>query len=539
MNKTININLSGMVFNIEENAYQLLKDYLQAIKNKFKNEEGCDEIIADIEARLAELLKVNIHAGKQVLIENDITQAINIMGKPDDFGESTPEEKQTQTEGKQNKTRRVFRDGDNKTLGGVCSGIAAYFDTDPLWIRVLFLVLFFGFGTGFFIYIILWIIIPEAKTTAQKLEMRGEPIDMHTISKTVKEEAEQLKNRLQNLGEDMRKSNVGGKVGNLLYQIFHAFFNIISKVVGLVFTLVGLCVFALILCILFNVGKVFNLSIHDFFYSFVGADFSVFYIKTGLFLFLGIPFIMLMYKGTKLLLSIRGTYLWLNITAGTLWFMGLVMCLYVFMHVAADFSEETALKQRIPLLNTTTDTLIIQSEASELNTDVVSGFDWDRSHWYINTSKQPNEWWGKAKLTIIPSENDSLYAFVIKSAHGKEKQEAAERAKRIWYNYKNQNDTLLLDKYFGFTNQNKYRNQEVEILLKVPKNKIIFLDETLRDMLFDTENINEITDEEMINKYWQMTPNGLNYLAPLEPAKTPEPAAAPSPQKAPKKPACN
>src|ERR1017187_4997265 len=115
MNKTVNINLAGLVFNIEETAYQLLKDYLSAIKNHFKEEEGCEEIVADIEARLAELLKAKTHAGKQVLIEADINEAINTMGKPEDFtdGEDASSAQEQKSKQHKNKTRRVFRDGDN------------------------------------------------------------------------------------------------------------------------------------------------------------------------------------------------------------------------------------------------------------------------------------------------------------------------------------------------------------------------------------------------------------------------------------------
>src|ERR1700757_3290127 len=129
MNKTLTINLAGLVFNIEENAYQLLKDYLAAIKNQFKNEEGADEIVADIEARLAELLKAKTHAGKQVLVNTDVNDAINIMGQPEDMAETTSadenkDEHHSHQSYYSNKRRRVFRDPDSKILGGVCSGIA-------------------------------------------------------------------------------------------------------------------------------------------------------------------------------------------------------------------------------------------------------------------------------------------------------------------------------------------------------------------------------------------------------------------------------
>ena len=176
MNKTLTINISGIVFNIEEDAYENLKNYLAQIKRHFQNEEGCDEIVADIESRLAELLKSKTGASKQVLLNSDVEEAINVMGKPEDFGGEGQAEEKTNTKTAYTGStgrRRVFRDPDNKVLGGVCSGIANYFDTDPLWIRLALVVMFFGFGSGFLLYIILWVIIPEAKTTAEKLEMRS------------------------------------------------------------------------------------------------------------------------------------------------------------------------------------------------------------------------------------------------------------------------------------------------------------------------------------------------------------------------------
>src|ERR1700756_1388835 len=128
MNKTLTINISGIIFNIEEDAYENLKNYLSNIKRHFQNEEGCDEIVADIEARLAELLKSKTNAGKQVLINADVNEAIGIMGKPEDFGETTSsnenkEEHHSQQTHYSDKRRRVFRDPDSKVLGGVCSGI--------------------------------------------------------------------------------------------------------------------------------------------------------------------------------------------------------------------------------------------------------------------------------------------------------------------------------------------------------------------------------------------------------------------------------
>jgi hypothetical protein len=222
---------------------------------------------------------------------------------------------------------------------------------------------------------------------------------------------------------------------------------------------------------------------------------------------------MLVYKGMKLVLGIRGSYRWLNIAAGSLWFAGLVMCLYVFLTVVSDFSEETALKQQIPLQTQPADTLFITANNNKPAYQPISGLGFEHNHWFINTTKQPNEWWGRATLRLITSENDSTYGFIIKSAHGNDKSNSAERAKNIVYNYQNTKDTVKLNKYFNFNGTDKYRNQEVEVLIKVPKSKVVYFDKSLEDILYRVENVNEILDEDMAGKYWKMTPNGLTCLS--------------------------
>ena len=522
MNKTVNINLAGLVFNIEETAYQVLKDYLSAIKSHFANEEGCEEIVADIEARLAELLKAKTHAGKQVLVEADINEAINTMGKPEDFADGTEDENKSSAHEQKsnqykNKTRRVFRDGDNKVLGGVCSGIANYFDTDPLWIRLILVVLFFGFGSGFLLYIVLWIIIPEAKTTAEKLEMRGDPIDINTISQTIKEEAEQLKNRVQEFGSGIKNQyhnqSIGNKMGNLIYTVFSGIFKVISKIAGIFFVLFGICLFAALLCVVFGIGTIDGLSVHNFFSAIGGETFSFTLFKFGLALCVGIPLCMLVYKGMKLILGIRVRYRWLNLSAGILWFVGLTICLYLGLNLLNDYSAETQLKEQIAVISNPTDTLYLKANENYVNSGIDVNLSVPGNTYHINSEVEPNIWHGKPRIKIITSENDSMYVFILRSSLGTNKSEAAKRAKKINYSVAQKDSVLFIDKYFSFASIDKLRGQEIDILIKLPKNKIVYLDESLKHLLYDVENTNNILDDEMGNKYWKMTGNGLTCLS--------------------------
>jgi phage shock protein PspC (stress-responsive transcriptional regulator) len=192
MKKTLTINLGGQVFNIDEDAYYRLNEYLEKIKGHFSGEKEVDDIMNDIELRIAELLGDKINPGKQVIIIRDIEEIIKIMGEPHDFGDFENEEKKKTYH--RSSARRIYRDPDNRVLGGVCGGLGAYMGVDPIILRIIFIVAFFGFGIGFFIYLILWIIIPEAKTTAQKIEMRGDPVNVSNIGNFVKDEFDNIKN---------------------------------------------------------------------------------------------------------------------------------------------------------------------------------------------------------------------------------------------------------------------------------------------------------------------------------------------------------
>src|SRR5258705_3828320 len=170
MKKIININLSGRVIPIEDSAYEKLQSYIESLRRYFANEEGRDEIINDIESRIAELMSEKVRKGATCVTDADIDEIVASMGRPEDFDsetiESTTEsskqstnQEYTYTEGR--RRQRLYRDSSDKFIGGVCSGIANYLNTDPAIVRILFaIVTFGGFGLGILIYILLWIVLP-------------------------------------------------------------------------------------------------------------------------------------------------------------------------------------------------------------------------------------------------------------------------------------------------------------------------------------------------------------------------------------------
>jgi phage shock protein PspC (stress-responsive transcriptional regulator) len=189
MKKTITINLGGMVFHIDEDAFRLLEQYLKSVEEHYAGDTAAREILEDIESRMAELFSERAGSAKKVITRADAQEVINIMGYPEDFMEEDPGSAQTREERKERSHyRRIYRDPDNRILGGVCSGLGAYFNIDPLLFRLIFIGITLLGGAGVLLYLILWIVVPEAKTTAQKLEMRGKPVNVSNIGKKVKEE---------------------------------------------------------------------------------------------------------------------------------------------------------------------------------------------------------------------------------------------------------------------------------------------------------------------------------------------------------------
>ena len=207
MNKTININLASTFFHIDESAYNLLQSYLNKLEKAFKNTQGKEEILRDIEVRIAELFQERKKHPDYVINEKDINEVIDILGQAEDF---EVEESQETSKGQTHTaSKKLFRDPDDRYIGGVASGLGYYFGIDTIWIRILWLIFgFFSLGTITFIYIILWILIPEAVTTADKLRMKGEPINIATIEKKIKEEFDEVSSKIKDIDYQEVKSSL-------------------------------------------------------------------------------------------------------------------------------------------------------------------------------------------------------------------------------------------------------------------------------------------------------------------------------------------
>ena len=209
MNKVININLGGYPFTIDDDAFEKLEHYLDTIHHHFQKSEGYEEITADIETRMAELFQEKLN-GRSIVTIRNVEACISIMGTPEEFGAEPLDEEISYQRKSSSKDfnfkpgKQLFADPDNQVIGGVCSGIAAYFGVeDPLWIRLLFVLGFISGTIGLWVYLILWMIVPVANTASDRLAMKGEPINVSNIGKIIESEIENFSEAMTEFGSDL------------------------------------------------------------------------------------------------------------------------------------------------------------------------------------------------------------------------------------------------------------------------------------------------------------------------------------------------
>ncbi len=192
------------MFHVDDDAYEKLKSYLRTLNRHFKNTKGGDEIIADIESRIVELFQQKINNEKKVITLEDVNEVIATMGKPTDFEEDVEEEYFGDPDIRQIGRKRLFRDIDNRIIGGVCSGLGAYFKLDPVWFRVAFIIATLS-GLSILVYLVLWVIIPPARTVSEKLEMNGDPVTISNIEKIIKDEMNDLRDKIDDLASQAKR----------------------------------------------------------------------------------------------------------------------------------------------------------------------------------------------------------------------------------------------------------------------------------------------------------------------------------------------
>lgn len=540
MNKTVTINISGIIFHIEEDAFGKLSKYLSTIKGYFSNADGGNEIMSDIEARIAEMLQSKTSAVKQVVLMSDVDFVMESMGKPEEFAEGIAEDTSHQNDQKKDNDeytnpgpKRLYRDGDSKVLGGVCSGVGYYFGIDPVWIRIALLLLFFFAGSGFLLYLILWIAIPEAKTTSERLTMKGEKADINNISKAVKEEAQQLKKRMEKYGADFKDMannhkdvprNAAEKIVDFITDVLSNIGRVLLKIVGILMIIIGVIFFLGLSSSIFGLSFMTNNTNGSEWIDLLLLDGSDFYLGiVGIALFIGIPVIMLIFGGIKILFKIRYTNRWVNLTAGIIWVIGLFIVLTIGIKTGSDFNKTAKVRENFNVAQK--DVLFLKMHETPINLAELNSSDDEKegernyrsnrrgdNDYMIGTNNGIKYLLGHTQLNIIKSQTDKIEMVIVKEAKGGTKAVASERAKNISYVVSQTDSLIEFDNLFKVNNADKFRAQDLTVILKLPIGKVIYLDKSLENMIYDIENVTNTYDGDMINRRWMMTNNGLKCL---------------------------
>lgn len=540
MNKTVTVNIGGRVFNIEENAYQKLNNYIETIRSYFEGSEGVDEIISDIELRIAELFMDGISDQKQVITIADVDHVVSVMGRPEDYVDNDDDDYQSTATTE--KGKRVFRDPDNRVLFGVCGGISAYFGWDPIVLRALFVIVTLFFGSGVLIYLILALIIPKAKTTAEKLQMRGEPVTVENISKKVNESVHSMKEDIKDFGKKKQVRTATGKLGdffddlfNALARILHVLFKIVVKVLGVLLLIIGIG------GIVTAVGMAFGLqgfvNLHDT-HVFGDHQFGALWNGTlvsawqrgifiaGIALVYFIPVITFILLGIRLLFDnvrISGV---LGIVLLILWFVGVGLLTATGINTASEFSVETSFNEDADLEIPAVDTLYFDlssrdavmyefsSEFSGKNIFIPEGVT------FPGVDSTDYMYMGKVRFTVEKNDGNNRFELDLKrSSRGSSQKDAVANARQAKTHVEMSGDTLLIHPYFALSKGDKLRGQSAKYILKIPVGKSIYIGESTSHILYDVPNTTNTYDGDMTGKTWTMTEDGLTCMSCPETAQ--------------------
>lgn len=559
MKQVININYHGRIIPIEITAYDILKSYSETLNRYFQNEAGKEEIINDIESRIGELFQERLKSGANCITDNDVNAVIKSMGNPEDFDAEYNTESQHQQEQKTEtpelkKTHRLYRDENNKIIGGVCSGLANYFNVDVALVRIVFVVMVVSFGFGILpylilciavpssaiqeigslrkklyrdtddkviagvcsgiahyfsidvwiprvlfllplisvlfkshlhnilmyspgaliIYIICWIVIPEAKTTSEKLEMKGEKIDLFSIKQTIKEEAGSIMGKIKDAAEEIKNTAAKKSPGllNEFVQVIKAVSNALIKIIA--FIIKAFVYFVLAVIALALIIALFSIALA----SFVVFPFKDFIIDSQwqnvfawgtLIFFIIVPVVGLLTWIIRKLIRTKANRFALRTTFIALWVIGWASFMGLLSTLSNDFKYTSNIKEKqIALNNPTPEKLnaFFYSKKNILDDNSIDLSD------LINSSDD-TAYVGNVKIRIEKSTNDSFSVVLKKFANGRSRDIADAKAQEIDYNVLQQDSVLLLNKGIAVTPKIKFRNQRVIVTISVPVGKKI------------------------------------------------------------------
>jgi len=530
MNKTININLGGYFFHIDEIAYQKLKKYLDAIAKSLNDDpQGKDEIIADIEARICELLTEKITDTRQVVNELDINNIIKIMGEPEDYSEHDDNfwETNSKNKGRKSNSKKLFRDRQNRFISGVSAGIAHYSDIDVVWVRIAFILLTVFSGIGFIAYVVLWIVTPEAKTTAEKLQMEGERVTIDNIEKKIKEEFNTIKETIEDGANNVKKKVADGfqrngkisttgleEVFNIIKNFTTIIFNIIGKFIGIIIVIVSSMILIAMFFGVFSIGSFELLGYGEDFIrlpNFIYDSIIPYWILTiCIFILIGFPFLILFLLGLRIISSnIKQLSKTMSLSLLGIWIVALLTIVFAGIDIGTSDAYNGAKIETYPLNLSSKDTLFLKMvNDDELYFQESLIRSSERKE--VNNNGVHKIYSSNIKVTVEKSNSKAFSIKLRKISEGRNKNKAIKNAAKIDYKYSTKNNRLELNSFFLSHLNHRSTNEIVYVTIYVPDRSTLFLDPSIKSFLYRIKNSDNLYHGDLINHFFEMTEKGLN-----------------------------
>lgn len=506
MNKILNINLGGYAITIDDDAYEHISAYLESIRRRFSESDGRDEIMRDIESRLGEII-TNGMGNRTIVMLPDVEAAIEVMGKPEDFG-GEPVEKPGADKGPKKfitPAKKLFRDEQDAVIGGVCSGLAAYFGfQETVWMRIGFVALaLISFGFWVPAYILLWILVPPARTAAERLAMRGETPNVENIAREIEKGAERFSKKVNEFG-----SSMGSSAGRNSAAVASGCLTVVGKL------FLGLVIFIAI-SMIFGLGSAWVAGIWAFitaqpyieYFSPLSSGATYLGFFNGFFL-LGIPIVALVLWLGRTIFRYKSPA-WLGSGMTILWVLNFVSLVFLVGFAFVGFRQSGSVSKTMDLSGIRSDTLSVKWAGRNVSDD---HDDWFVDGDEIRIGNKRLDVDEMVRVRVRRSDSGRFeYAQTIR-ARGASGEEATENAANTNFEAKLEGNTLLLPSGYYIKQGKKWRVQEVRITIGVPDGKYIAFDEVLSHRVHEVDYA-DFDDENTIwnnpGKAFRMTPQGL------------------------------
>lgn len=474
MKKIININLSARLIPIEDSAYEILRQYLDSLRRHFSKEEGAEEILSDIESRVAELFQDKLKNGAHCITDEDVQAVIASIGRPEQFegdnttGQEAPETNTFQPRGR----KRLYRDPDSKVLGGVCGGLGNYFNVDPVVFRIVFALLAIaGFGTGVLAYFILWVATPEATTAAEKLEMRGERVDLNSIKSTIQDEINQIKGNMGKVGDDIRNftSGRGKQAGNGIERFFHGLADLLGRTIVILGK--GVFYFLMVVLLICFITAAVTITSFSAFFPIKGVllnpglQSNLLWVTIAL--VFGIPVVAIIIFIVRKLTGIRQSSRGVSAALGVLWVIGLVCGLWLAASLGRDFRAGEHVTEKRTLVMPSHGKLVVKQQ----------GWDNDESgHLQFGDLIADEDTVLYENAVNVRTETSPTGNFELeirRRSRGRNMSQARYMAEQIQLDIHQEDSILYIPNDITIPRGVRFRGQEADVIVYVPAGKEI------------------------------------------------------------------